>query len=814
MISIPGIDTYLLDPWGATWSAWICLRAALIAWRPVIAAAVVVGVGGVVIGLWYWRDHCQQRLHQGARVVNILLPPRVDPEGAQALWSNLVGLLRPAWARLLSGQPHLVWEYVFDAESTQVQVWVPGTIPPGLVERAVEAAWPGTITSSAPARPPIAISALHGQRIEAAGGELRLARCEALPIRTAFPAETLRSLLAAPASLGPGEQSVVQIIARPVTGARVLRARRAARRLSDGGSNRLAGRLLDVVTPHTGARPAAARPPRDHQASLEVSARDRAIISKTRGPLYETRVRYTVTTTIPAGDQVELAKARMRLRGLAHASAGAFAVFSEHNYYRRVRLRNPLAAVAERRMRRGDLLAVDELACLAHLPSDEATPGLHRAGAKASPPPPGIAHPGPDTKPLGLADAGPRRPVALRVCDARHHLHILGATGAGKSELMARLILADAHAGRGVVVVDPKGDLISDLLARLPEHVASKVVLFDPDERGRPPVLNPLQGGDSAQVVENLVSVFSRVYAAGWGPRTDDILRAALLTLRAQPGVPNLADLPTLLTHHTFRQRAVAHVNDRMLRGFWQWYDAMSDASRAHVTAPLMNKIRGLLLRPFIRDALAGGPSTVDMNAVLDGGICLVRASVGALGVDTARLLGSLIVAQTWQATTRRSRLPQHKRPDAALYLDECQHFLNLPYGIGDMLAEARGYRLSMTLAHQYLAQLPKDLAEGISANARNKVFFTASPEDARRLANHTHPHLSEHDLSHLDAFHAAARLVSDGGEARAFTFVTEKLPPAVPGRARRIRAGARSNATTAGAKADGQQRTDPRRAA
>ena len=257
------------------------------------------------------------------------------------------------------------------------------------------------------------------------------------------------------------------------------------------------------------------------------------------------------------------------------------------------------------------------------------------------------------------------------------------------------------------------------------------------------------------------------------------------------------------------------------MAGFWASYDELSDATRAQVVAPLMNKLRGLLLRPFVRNTLAGGESTIDMDTVLDGGICLVRLGKDALGIDTARLIGSIVVARTWQAATRRARTPQHRRHDAGLYIDEAHNFLNLAYPMEDMLAEARGYRLSMTLAHQYLRQLPKELEEGISTNARSKIIFTASPEDAHALARHTQPRLTEHDLSHLGAFHIAARLVLAGEEVPAFTAITDKLPRAIPGRAKAIRAAARVNTrprpggTQPSPTTQEQQPTvDPRRAA
>jgi hypothetical protein len=146
------------------------------------------------------------------------------------------------------------------------------------------------------------------------------------------------------------------------------------------------------------------------------------------------------------------------------------------------------------------------------------------------------------------------------------------------------------------------------------------------------------------------------------------------------------------------------------------------------------------------------------------------------LGEETARILGSLIVARVWQAAIARAGQPEDERKDATLYIDECQNFLNLPGSVDDMLAEARGFRLGLVLAHQNLAQLPKETADAVSANARSKIFFNVDPNDARELAKHTKPELEDHDLSHLDVFTASARLLVANREMPAFTFTTN--PP------------------------------------
>lgn len=163
---------------------------------------------------------------------------------------------------------------------------------------------------------------------------------------------------------------------------------------------------------------------------------------------------------------------------------------------------------------------------------------------------------------IGDSEVGPRRALALGAEDGRHHTHVVGATGSGKSTLLANLALADMAAGRGVVLIDPKGDLADDLLARLPKRALDHLVLIDPKESEAPPALNVLAGEPAEVAVDHVVSVFARIFSAWWGPRTDDVLRSACATLRRLPGA-TLADAPLLLTDRRFRAPLVATVSER-----------------------------------------------------------------------------------------------------------------------------------------------------------------------------------------------------------------------------------------------------------
>ncbi|MFI6713540.1 type IV secretory system conjugative DNA transfer family protein [Nonomuraea sp. NPDC050478] len=752
-----------------------------------MALAVIWSLTAAVRYLLGWLHHLN--LTPEARLIEISSPPRSDPEGAVVLWRQLVGLLRPAWKRLLTGQPHLVWEYYGSDAGVRIRLWVPGVVPPGIVEKAVQAAWPGSTTSTSPAAP------LFLKDSKVAGGRLVLAAPEHLPLRTDHDHDPVRSLLEAMSGLREGEHAVVQILARPTTGRRLRHAYRAAAHLRGGGSRHHLGRLFDEVLP----LPTSARDHRRGDLARDFPERTeqvRAILAKAGQPRYDVAIRYAVAAQ-PSDATTSPQLVRGWLRGQAHALAGVFALFSSgHQYLRRARLRRPRRLFGSRRLDGGYLLSVTELAALAHLPWDMDAPGITRAGARPIAPSPAVPRTtaGGTARILGDADSGPQRPVALPVADARHHTHVLGGTGVGKSTLLANLILADAQAGRGALVIDPKGDLITDILNRLPERAVGRTVVFDPQDDAPPPSINILAGHDPAFAVDSVVTIFHRCFSTAWGPRVDDLLRSTCLTLTSVLGrKATLADVPRLLTDQAFRAQITGRLDDSLLGGFWDSYEALTPAGQATVIGPVMNKLRAVLLRPFVRQALASPDTTVPIGRLLDqGGLVLARLPKGILGDDAARLFGSILLAHTWQATTRRSTLAETARPDASLVIDECHNFLNLPGHINDVLAEARGYRLSLVLAHQHLDQLPADLREALSADARNKVYFAASPKDAGDLKHHTAPLITPHDLTHLGAYQAAARLIVDGQQTPAFTLRTRPLPAAVEGREAEIRQASR----------------------
>ncbi|WP_428962226.1 type IV secretory system conjugative DNA transfer family protein [Micromonospora fluostatini] len=751
-------------------AAWAAQRP----WLAAVAAAVLaVGVAARgLVQVWRHRHHAR-----GARLVTIAPPPEVDPHSAPALWAHLAGVLTPArWRRLLYGAPHVVWQYTWSGRQLLISVWVPGTVPPGAVEAAVRAAWPSSATTTDGNPPPPIPPTAH----PAAGGQLLPVYADWLPLAVDHDTDPLRPLIAAGAQLAPGEYACVQILARPATPRRAGRARRAAGRLRAGTTAVPAINpaapivwLLDVFLPGTGGtRPT---PTSTVRRDPTVERDVRAIVDKTAHPLWQTGIRYAVATTNrrPGADP------RRRLRGVADTLASAFAVHTGRNRLtHRARMRAPVAVLAARRLGSGFLTSTPELAALAALPQDLAVPGLDRARAASVPAPVAVPGGGRGVKMLGDAEIGGHS-VGLSVPDARYHLHVIGSTGSGKTTLLVNMALDDIRAGRGTVVIDPHGDLVLDILDRLPATVADRVVLFDPDQ-DNPPTLNPLEGDDPDLVVDNIVSIFGTIFQKAWGPRMDDVMRVACLTLLRHHNV-TLQHIPPLLNSPQFRSAMTVDLDDPAgLSGFWQWYDSLNDGLRSQVIGPVLARLRSFLLRDFVKRTMRYPKSSFDMGRVLDGGVLLVRIPKGVLGEDTSRLLGSLILAQVWQAATARAGVAPERRRDATLVIDEAQNFLTLANSLDTMLAEARKYRLSLVLAHQDLAQFPRDLLAATSANARNKIYFTVAPEDAKVLSRHTLPELGEHDLTHLDAYTAAARLVVNGRQTPAFTMKTRPAKPIV----------------------------------
>jgi hypothetical protein len=391
---------------------------------------------------------------------------------------------------------------------------------------------------------------------------------------------------------------------------------------------------------------------------------------------------------------------------------------------------------------------------------------------------------------------GADRPLVLSARDALHHLHLIGPTGVGKTTALLNLIVQDMTAGRSVVVLEPRGDLVQQVLARVPDERVDDVVVIDPTDDA-PVGINPLATPDvDAELrADHILAVFKGLFADSWGPRTQDILTAGLLTLTTTPGT-TLAALPVLFNDDSFRapmvERAVAR--DRIALGsFWAWFDALGPAERGAVLAPVMNKVRAFLLRERLRRVVCQPQPRFDLRDVFRRRMILaVTVAADALGPESSALLGSLVVSQLWQTVLGRAAVPPERRHPVMVYVDEWQRYVRLPTDLADVLAEARGLGVGLTLAHQHLAQLPQDLRPAVLANARSRVVFATQHDDAQVLVRGTE-RLGAADVVGLGRYSVYASLLADGERTPWASGRTLPAPPATrPGDDLRARSRAR----------------------
>lgn len=358
------------------------------------------------------------------------------------------------------------------------------------------------------------------------------------------------------------------------------------------------------------------------------------------------------------------------------------------------------------------------------------------------------------------------RPLALDAKARRHHLWVCGPTGIGKTTLLARLALADIEAGYPTIVIDPKGELIERISQRLPEHRLDDVIVLNATDDERPVGYNPLKCTPSTRelVVEQTLGVMRSIWKWSWGPRLDDIVRACLLTLTAAGGM-TLAEVPSLITDESFRQRILAKVHDPFgVDAFWATFNSWSRAEQITNVQPVLNKVRALAGRSRLRGVLGQVDPAVDLTRIIaKRQVLLVNLAAGSLGTDAAYLLGSLIFSGVWDAISARASVPEHQRSMVACYLDEFQHMVALPTPAETILAEGRSYGLALTLAHQNLGQLDRELQQAVKANARTKLVFQTSRDDAQVFAKELGGGLTPEDLMGIAAHEAVVAAFAAG---------------------------------------------------
>ncbi|PIQ76049.1 hypothetical protein COU78_03770 [Candidatus Peregrinibacteria bacterium CG10_big_fil_rev_8_21_14_0_10_49_24] len=436
------------------------------------------------------------------------------------------------------------------------------------------------------------------------------------------------------------------------------------------------------------------------------------------------------------------------------------------------------------------ILSTEEIATLWHLPTILVqTPNIDWVLCKKLEPPihlpvPGITDKEEELTVLGEAIfRGHRSRFGIRTDDRRRHIYCIGKTGMGKSTLLENMVFSDIHAGRGVGVIDPHGDLIDAIMQFVPKSRSNDIVLFDPSDRDYPISFNILECPDPHQrdlVASGIMSVFTKLWPDVWSGRMEHTLRNTLLALLESEGT-SMMGIMRMYSDDSYRKKIVSKVTNPTVRSFWvDEYEVWSEKYRTEAVAAIQNKVGQLLSTPLLRNIVGQVRSTLDIRHAMDTGkIVLVNLSKGKLGEDSSAFLGSMLVTKFQIDAMSRADIPEKERRDFFLYVDEFQNFATESFAT--ILSEARKYRLSLTMANQYVGQLligerNTALRDAVFGNVGTLVTFQVGSDDAEVFSLQFEELVMPKDILSLPKYHAYGRLMIDGMPSKPFSIQT--LPP------------------------------------
>ena len=369
-------------------------------------------------------------------------------------------------------------------------------------------------------------------------------------------------------------------------------------------------------------------------------------------------------------------------------------------------------------------------------------------------------------------------PFVIHPEDARFHTYIIGKTGSGKTTLLRNLILQHIHQGHGIAIIDPHGDLAEELLHHLPSHRTDHLVYFNPGDLDFPIAFNPLANvppDHRPLVASGIVDAFKTIWGDSWGPRMAYILHNCIAALLDCENT-SLLGVNRMLIDSTYRRWVVKQVRDPFIKQFWELeFESWDARFMREAVAPIQNKVGALLQSPIIRNILGQVRNKVSIPFMMDDSrIFIANLSKGRMGHDKSNLMGSLLVTQFQLAAMARSRQPEAERRDFFLVIDEFQNFATDAFA--SILAEARKYRLSLTLSHQYIDQLSLPIRKAVFGNVGSLIAFRVGHADGEALACEFGEEYTPAHLVDLPNSAALARMHHHGQQQASFRCITS--PP------------------------------------
>lgn len=759
-----------------------------------------------------FRAHLTQSLNTTLDVIKVVKAKKRDSaqqgEGGQAQEKEEIAKMEQLLAslsnlpntknlihKLLYGDPLLIFEMSVPSDSEQITFFV--AFPQkyqGIVEKQIHSFFP---TAYIERVKDYTIFRPQGSTV---GSYLKLRKNDSFPIRTyqRLEVDPLHNITNALSKLeDPEEGASIQIVLKKSNVRWRTRSEQIAQRMQQGarldqasGSNPLkevakdlGGEIKGAIT---GSKQGVGEKIQSKQAEpVILTPEDQDIIKQleTKANKAHFDVNIRLVASAPTKERAEMILSELE---------NAFVQFEDVNLNKFVAVRDrsrnahKLAYNFIFRDFRNDqriVLDTEEVTSVFHLPiSTTETPKINWLKSKAASPPANIPK---DGLLLGYSDfRGAKTEIRLAKDDRCRHLYIIGQTGTGKSTFIEEMAKQDTK-NEGICIIDPHGDLIDHILGSIPKERAEDVIYFDPADTERPFALNMMEYDENRPeqktfVINEMIAIFDKLYdlRQTGGPMFEQYMRNAMLLAMDSPELGStLMEVPRIFRDVEFRKKKLAKCKDLTVVDFWEKEaeKAGGDAALENIAPYITSKLTTFISNDMMRPIIAQQKSTIDFRAVMDEGkILLVNLSKGKIGEINSHLLGMVIVGKLLMAALSRVELPEQQRRDFFLYIDEFQNFTT--DSISQILAEARKYRLSLTIAHQFIGQLSENISKAVFGNVGSMCCFRVGSEDAGVLEKQFAPAFDENDLINIDNFNCFTKLLINNESSSAFNMKT--YPP------------------------------------
>ncbi len=370
---------------------------------------------------------------------------------------------------------------------------------------------------------------------------------------------------------------------------------------------------------------------------------------------------------------------------------------------------------------------------------------------------------------------GEARSIGIKAQDRLRHMYIIGKSGVGKSTLIDNMVAQDIINGDGMALLDPHGSSAEKALKYVPEERINDVIYFSPDDVNFPIAFNLIEDvhiDKRSKVANGILSMLKKIWPDSFSARMEYITMNTLLLLLENPG-STILSINRCLADKDYLKTLIANVQSPSLRSVWNDEILKYDEKfYREATAPIQNKVGQFISDPIVRNIVGQAKSSFDFSSIMNGQkLFIANLSKGKLDEQNARLLGGMLVTKVYLAAMGRADIPEHeqaKLPPFYLYVDEFQNFASESYA--DILSEARKYKLGLTMAHQYVAQLPEPVRDAVFGNVGTMVTFLTGNLDAELFEKEFSPIFTKEDFTSLGFAQIYLKLLIDGIASNPFS--------------------------------------------